>query len=432
MEGLLGSPANFEIDGLFEEHPTNTSTPMEIPPSNGAPDSNDETMDGSVNDTYLSTSINDSSTSQNISFSHSPPRDDMPGLASSLSNPSVVGFEAENRDGRPAASLLSGSNILPNLDAESSMVTSPTSAEMSDQSFLRSTTTLQQGRENSGLFNMQSDTAQSCIEENHTQRERTRHLDINPFRGWLSEPGKGRDGRASDNDDLSLPPIDWDQLYNLATNELSLPQQPGSDLQLHDPDMPDLPADWDQLYNLATNELSLPQQPGSDLQLHDPDMPDLPADWDQLYNLATNELSLPQQPGSDLQLHDPDMPDLPADWDQLYNLATNELSLPQQPGSDLQLHDPDMPGLPADWDQLYGLATNELSLPQQPRSDLQLNDPPPPPPSFRWAEGPFTIMESFSQRWKQPQPPSSPRSPMASESFHQNASYYPSRSIRVK
>jgi hypothetical protein len=389
-------------------------------------------MDGSVNDTYLSTSINDTSTSQNISFSHSPPRDDMSGLASSLSNPSVVGFEPENRDGRPAASLLSGSNILPNLDAESSMVTSPTSAEMSDQSFLGSTTTPQQGRENSGLFNMQSDTVQTYIEENHTQRERTHHLGIDPFRGWLSEPGKGRDGRASDNDDLSLPPIDWDQLYNLATNELSLSRQPGSDLQLHDPDLPDLPADWDQLYNLATNELSLPQQPGSDLQLHDPDMPGLPADWDQLYNLATNELSLPQQPGSDLQLHDPDMPGLPEDWDQLYNLATNELSLPQQPGSDLQLHDPDIPGLPAGWDQLYSLATNEFSPPQQPGSDLQLNDPAPPPPSFRWTEGAFTIMESFNQHWKQPQPQSSPRSPMASESFHQNASYYPSRSIRVK
>ncbi|KAJ5593079.1 hypothetical protein N7537_009983 [Penicillium hordei] len=136
-EGSLESPANSDIDDLFEEHPTSTSTPNESPLNNGTTEANDEIMDGSVDGIYLSTPINDPSTLQSISFNHSPPKDNMPDLALSLSNdiraqsyPSVVDFEPEIRGSRPATSLLSGSNIFPNLDAESSMVTSSTSTEM--------------------------------------------------------------------------------------------------------------------------------------------------------------------------------------------------------------------------------------------------------------------------------------------------------------
>ncbi|EKV04073.1 hypothetical protein PDIG_91270 [Penicillium digitatum PHI26] len=170
-EGSLESPANSEIDDLFEEHPTSTSTPNESPLNNGATEANDETMDGSVNGIYLNTSINDPSTPESISFDHSPPKDNMPDLAPSLSNdmraqsyPSVVDSESENRGSQPATSLLSGPNIFLNLDAESSMVTSSTSAEMLDQNSLQ-----QRGKDNFGLFNMEGDTVQAYIEENHIE-----------------------------------------------------------------------------------------------------------------------------------------------------------------------------------------------------------------------------------------------------------------------
>ncbi|CAI7578617.1 unnamed protein product [Penicillium palitans] len=263
-------------------------------------------------------------------------------------------------------------------------------------------------------------------------------------------------------DDLSFPdlPTDWDQLFNLATKELSFPQQPGSDNPLNDLTTnelspPQQPRSDIQLNNLATNELSPPELAESDLPLNGLSFPDLPTGWDQLFNLATNELSFPQQPGSDLPLNDlatnelsspqqpgsdiplndlatnelspPELaesdlplnglsfPDLPTGWDQLFNLATNELSFPQQPGSDLPLND---------------LATNELSPPQQPGSDIESDDPVAPP--FRWDQGPVTIPRSFNQYWQQPEPLSSPRSPGASDSLHQKASYYPGRSIQVK
>ncbi|CRL19496.1 unnamed protein product [Penicillium camemberti] len=210
------------------------------------------------------------------------------------------------------------------------------------------------------------------------------------------------------------------QLNNLATNELSLPQLSESDLLLDDLSFPDLPTDWDQLFNLATKELSFPQQPGSDNPLNDLTTnelspPQQPRSDIQLNNLATNELSPPELAESDLPLNGLSFPDLPTGWDQLFNLATNELSFPQQPGSDLPLND---------------LATNELSPPQQPGSDIESDDPVAPP--FRWDQGPVTIPRSFNQYWQQPEPLSSPRSPGASESLHQKASYYPGRSIQVK
>jgi hypothetical protein len=410
---------NSEIDGLLEDHPINASTSSERPLSNGTTAANDEMMGGSVNAIYLITPMDDLSTSR----SNSPPKDDMPDLASSLSNeiraqshPSVVDFGTE-------CLLLSGSNILQNLDAESSVVTSSTTTKMPLQTCLRSTTTQQRGRENSGLFNMQGDTVQTCIEDNHPQRERTRNLDMDPISRRSSEPSKG-DWRASDDDSLSL--TNCNQLFNLETNELSHTQEPGSGFQLNA--LPSLPTNWEQMFNLKTNELSFPEEPGSGFQMNDPALLGLLTNCDQLFNLETNELSHTQEPGSDLQLNA--LPSLPTNWEQMFNLETNSFSPSEEPGSGLQLNA--LPSLPTNWEQMFNLETNSFSLSEEPRSGLQLNNPDPPLPSTHWTYSPFTFMESFNQHWKQLQPLFSPRSPVASKSFHQNTSYYRGGSIRIK
>ncbi|KAJ5291432.1 hypothetical protein N7478_000683 [Penicillium angulare] len=189
-----------------------------------------------------------------------------------------------------------------------------------------------------------------------------------------------------DSCDPPMPPIDLEQLYNLSTDDFTMPTLDNSG-----PPMP--PIDLEQLYNLGTDDFTMPT-----LENSGPPMP--PIDLEQLHNLGTDDFTMPTLDNSG-----PPMP--PIDLEQLYNLGTDDFTMPT-----LENSGPPMPTIDrsAYTCVLDGNTKIFHSLPNH----------------SQFSYTPISRRESTSQHAIDKH-----QSPMVSYTAHQNASYSPSSVISV-
>lgn len=152
----------------------------------------------------------------------------------------------------------------------------------------------------------------------------------------------------------------WDQFYNLATNELNSPRQFGLIRTLDGSISPGIPMESAQTYHPPNNDAFLSHQDMSGTQSNSHTLSLPPIDFNQLYDLDTNRLFQPQQNDLSRQLDHSDLPIIPIERGQVYNLSANEFLRVRQGGGDTQPDNPAVSPSSTDWNQLCNLATNEF------------------------------------------------------------------------